>query len=235
MINQKKVVAIIPARGGSKRLPGKNLLPLAGKPLIAWSIAAAKESRYVDTVVVSTDDDCIMAVANEFGAETPFRRPAEIASDTATSSAVLLHAIAWLQQNQRPHDIVIMLQPTSPLRSAADIDSALELLMAKNAQGVVSVCACEHSPLWANTLPADGSMGDFLPESIRGLRSQDLPAYYRLNGALYLFNIPSLVRAGGIFYTNDTFAFRMERNSSVDIDTMDDFQLAEFLLGSSRA
>lgn len=234
MINGKRILAIIPARAGSKRLPNKNILPLAGKPLIAWSIDAAKNSRYIDDVVASTDSEQIMAIAGAHGAEVPFRRPDALAGDTASSNAVMLHAIEELQKNQRHYDIVVLLQPTSPLRRTTDIDAALEMFVAKQAQGVISVCECEHSPLWANTLPEDESLEHFIPEHVRGMRSQDLPTYYRFNGALYLFSVEAFIAQKGIFYTPGVFAYVMEPRLSVDIDSMLDFKLAECLVANEN-
>ena len=223
-------MAIIPARSGSKRLPKKNILPLAGKPLIAWTIEAAKLSRYVDDVVVSTDSDEIMSLAIEYGAEAPFTRPAHLATDEAGSSPVLLDAIGWLKARGRAYDLVIMLQPTSPLRTASDIDKAVEYFIEKSAKGVISVCECEHSPLWANTLAPDHSMEGFIPQQARGLRSQDLPTYYRLNGAVYIFDVKFLEQEQGMFYSPDVYAWVMAREHSVDIDNMMDFKLAEVLI-----
>jgi CMP-N-acetylneuraminic acid synthetase len=232
MIDGKKVLAIIPARGGSKRLPRKNVLPLQDKPLIAWSIDAGLKSRYIDRVVVSTDCDEIAQIATEYGADVPFMRPAEIAGDTASTDSVILHLLATLPGNDKV-DIVVVLQPTSPLRTAGDIDQALELLIEKEAEGVVSVCECEHSPFWSNSLPSDGNMGTFIREDIKGKRSQDLPICYRLNGAVYAFTADALIANQGIRYTKSVFSFEMPALRSVDIDHELDFKLAEILINSS--
>jgi len=229
MINGLKILALIPARGGSKRLARKNVLKINGKPLIAWTIEAALGSRYIDRVFVSTDDDEISGVSEEYGAEVPFRRPGYLASDTATSNDVIIHAIETL--DYRP-DIVVVLQPTSPLRQSLHVDESIELLLDKKAEGVVSVTPCEHSPLWANTLPIDGCMGDFLP-MVNNKRSQDLDEYYRLNGAIYCFTIDSLVENNGVSYSVNTFSYCMDNESSVDIDSKLDFEFAAFILGKS--
>lgn len=229
MINGKKIIAIIPARGGSKRLPRKNVLPLNGKPLIAWSIDAALESKYVDKVIVSTDCHEIAKISTEYGASVPFMRPESIAGDTATTNSVILHA---LEQYSNEYDIAVILQPTSPLRIFSDIDNALEMLLSKNADGVVSVCECEHSPLWSNSLPSDGNMGAFIREDIKGKRSQDLPNYYRLNGAVYTFTTTALIANQGINYTDSVFSIEMPTLRSVDIDHELDFKLAEVILNS---
>jgi len=229
MINGKKVLAIIPARGGSKRLPRKNILPLHGKPLIAWSIEAGLNSKYIDRVVVSTDCEDIAKVAIDFGADVPFIRPSEIATDTASTDSVILHCLSTLSVDTNP-DIVVILQPTSPLRTNQDIDQALRLLIDKEAEGIVSVCECEHSPFWSNTLPADSNMGAFINKDVKGKRSQDLPSCYRLNGAVYVFTSDSLIDKQGVSYTESVYSFIMPGSRSVDIDLELDFRLAEVIL-----
>jgi len=230
MINNRKVIAVIPARGGSKRLPRKNVLPLQGKPLISWSIAAGLDSNYVDQVIVSTDCDEIASVAREYGAEIPFMRPSEIAGDTASTDSAILHLLTELSTNDS--DIIVILQPTSPLRLAADIDAALDKLVAINGDGVVSVCECEHSPYWSNSLPNDGNMGAFIKEGVQGKRSQDLPTCYRLNGAVYAFSVKSIIKNQGLSYTSSVYSSIMPTERSVDIDHALDFKLAEVILNS---
>lgn len=226
MIDNKKVMAIIPARGGSKRLPRKNVLSLNGKPLIAWTIEAAQKSKYIDTVFVSTDDPEIADVSQKFGVDVPELRPEKLASDTATTESVLFYTLNKFGSDV---DIIVILQPTSPLRTAQHIDEALELFIKKEAFSVVSVTPCEHSPLWANTLPKDGSMRGFLrPEALQ--RSQDLEEFYRLNGALYFFDVDKLNNIGGILYTSESFCYVMSNNVSIDIDNRLDFELVEFFM-----
>lgn len=226
MIDNKKVIAIIPARGGSKRLPQKNILNICGKPLIAWTIEAAKSSKYVDKVFVSTDDCEIRDISQNHGAEVPELRPHHLASDSATTESVVFYT---LDKFAGSADIAIVLQPTSPLRTSVHIDESLEMLVDKDAYSVVSVTPCEHPPLWANILSEDGSMCDFLrPAAFK--RSQDLDDYYRINGAIYSFDIRKLRGLGSIAYTSSTFAYVMCNKVSVDIDNMTDFEYAEFLL-----
>jgi len=232
MINGRRVVALVPARGGSKRLPRKNILPLCGKPLIAWTIEAALHSKYVDRVCVSTDSIEIAEVCKSIGVDVPWLRPSELAQDTSSTNDVILHAINTM--SDMTNDIVVILQPTSPLRTLRHIDESLELLVGSDAKGIVSVSECEHSPLWANTLPADKGMGDFIKPAIMGKRSQELPIYYRINGAIYAFTKDSLVSHKGIFYSDEVYAYPMERNYSVDIDTELDFIIAEVLLQSAQ-
>ncbi|MGI2201452.1 cytidylyltransferase domain-containing protein [Shewanella baltica] len=226
MINGKKVLAFIPARGGSKRLPRKNVLPLAGKPLICWSIDAAKHSKYIDSIFVSTDDSEIADIVSEYGIDIPELRPKWLASDTATTESVLIYT---LEKFAKDADIVIILQPTSPLRTSEHIDRAVELFIKKQAQSVVSVTPCEHSPLWTNTLPKNGSVHNFIrPEALK--RSQELEKFYRFNGAIYIFDTKILIEQQKICYTSLSYAYLMENSVSFDIDHKLDFELAEFIL-----
>ncbi|WP_104038653.1 acylneuraminate cytidylyltransferase family protein [Vibrio jasicida] len=230
MIDGKKVLAFIPARGGSKRLPRKNILPIAGKPLIGWSIDAAKGSEYIDDIFISTDDQEIADVAAGLGIPAPELRPEHLASDTASTANVLTYTLEKFGTN---FDIVILLQPTSPLRTSQHIDQALELFIEKQAFSVVSVTPCEHPPLWSNTLPDNGSMENFIrPEALK--RSQDLGSFYRFNGAIYIFDVEKLLEYQEICYTSESFAFVMENKDSFDIDQQFDFELAEFFLNKRR-
>jgi CMP-N,N'-diacetyllegionaminic acid synthase len=231
MISDKKLLAIIPARGGSKRLPRKNVLDLAGKPLIAWTIDAALQSKYIDRIVVSTDDQEIADVSKQYGADIPFMRPDKLATDGATSVDVVLHLLDQLETDEE-YDYIILLQPTSPLRTTQNIDESVELLQSKNSDSVISVCKAEHSPLWCNTLPEDDDLCGFITESIVNKRSQDLEQYYRLNGAIYLCCINSLKKESTFFLKSNCLAYKMEQEQSVDIDTKVDFMLAEILVAS---
>jgi len=225
MYQGKTFLAIIPARGGSKRLPRKNVLDLAGKPLIAWSIEAGLKSKYIDKVMVTSDDDEILAIAKQYGSDT-IKRPSELASDTATSFDAIKHTI----ENLERYDYVVLLQPTSPLRSEQHIDEAIELLESKNADAIVSVCEMDHSPLWSNTLPEDGDMSDFIRDEVKNKRSQDLEKYYRLNGAIYICKTDRLLAEKNFFIEDNIFAYRMDRQSSVDIDEEIDFDIAKTII-----
>lgn len=225
MINNKTFLAIIPARGGSKRLPRKNILPLAGKPLINWSIEAGLASKYIDKVLVSSDDDEILAVAEQARAHT-IKRPPELAQDASTSFDAIRHAI----ENVDVYDYIVLLQPTSPLRTGQHIDEAIEILVRKSADAVISVTPMEHSPYWCNILPADDGMADFLRPEVVNLRSQDLDTHYRLNGAIYICKTDKLLKAGSFFLKERVYAYKMDNDRSVDIDSHVDFKLAEFLL-----
>ena len=221
----KTFLAIIPARGGSKRLPRKNILDLCGKPLISWSIEAALKSKYISKVVVSSDDEEILNISSNFGADI-IKRPYELANDTATTFDTIKHTI----DNSENYDYIVLLQPTSPLRNENQIDEAIELLEEKQADAIVSVCEMDHSPLWSNTLPKDGNMKNFLRDEVLNKRSQDLEKYYRLNGAVYICKTDKLLENKSFFLKDNIFAYIMDRKSSIDIDEEIDFEIAKVLI-----
>ena len=225
MYKGKAFLAIIPARGGSKRLPRKNLLDLCDKPLITWSIEAGLASQYIDKVVVTSDDNEILEISEKFGANT-IKRPNELATDISTT----FHAIKHTIENTEKYDYIVLLQPTSPLRNSKHIDEAIELLESKNADAIISVCEVDHSPLWSNTLPEDGSMRLFLRDEISNKRSQDLEKYYRLNGAIYICQTDKLLENKGFFLKNNIFSYIMDKTCSIDIDDEFDFLVAKMLL-----
>lgn len=234
MIGSEKILGIIPARGGSKRLPRKNLVSLAGRPLISYTIEAGLQSRYVDELLVSTDDCEIADVSLAYGVKVPFLRPPELARDESNTFDVIQHAVEYYKNSEKKEfDYVMLLQPTSPLRNSTDIDTAVELLMQKRADAVVSVCEVEHSPLWANTLPADLSMAGFLRSDVQNKRSQDLGKYYRLNGAVYICKTQRLLQEKTFFLKDNIFAYVMSQEKSVDVDTVIDLKLCEILLKES--
>ncbi|UTJ07338.1 cytidylyltransferase domain-containing protein [Arcobacter roscoffensis] len=224
MLNGKTFLGIIPARGGSKRLPGKNVLDLCGKPLIAWTIEEGLNSKYIDKVVVSSDDDVILEISKKFEAET-MKRPDEFASDTASTFDVIKHTISNLER----YDYIVLLQPTSPLRNEKHINEAIELLENKNADAIISVCEMEHSPLWSNTLNEGLSMQDFLRKEVLNKRSQDLEKYYRLNGAIYICKTTKLLEEKSFFLKENIYAYKMDRKSSIDIDEEIDFKIVKFI------
>jgi CMP-N,N'-diacetyllegionaminic acid synthase len=230
MFDEKRILSLIPARGGSKRLAHKNTLPLQGKPLIGWTIEAAKKSKYIDEIVVSTDDNEIAKIATKFGASVPFMRPAQLATDTASSYSVVIHCLNYFKQKNVNFDKVLLLQPTSPLRTEEHIDEAIASYFQKDASALVSVCECDHSPLWSNVLPASKSLANFMRPETVGLRGQDLPKYYRLNGAIYMFDVNEYIKTEGNFYGPNAFGYEMNNQASIDIDTKTDFQLATLIL-----
>lgn len=221
-------IAIIPARGGSKRLPGKNIKKLFGKPLIVWTIDSALKSKCFDKVIVSTDSVEIMEIAVHAGAEVPYLRPPELSTDTATTNDVITDVVDWLEQKGVEITTVMILQPTSPLRTEKDIEQAFELMYEKKAEAIVSVCKVEHPIQYCNILPDDLSLNNFIDlENIK--RSQDLPAFYRINGAIYLFN-RSYVSNISKIYSEGTYAYIMNNSNSIDIDEQIDFDFAEILM-----
>ncbi|WP_206604536.1 cytidylyltransferase domain-containing protein [Vreelandella sulfidaeris] len=224
------IVAIVPARGGSKRLPRKNVLPLAGKPLIQWTLDAAKESGAIDLIVVTSDDEEVLAIAEQ-NQVMAIRRPDYLSTDTATSVDAVIHALDALEAQNIVAKRVMLLQPTSPLRRAEDIRKAVKRMDDCGAASVISVCEMDHSPLWSNTLPEDGRMDDFIRPEVKEKRSQDLPLYYRLNGSIYLI-ATNMFRQNKSFFVTPCNSVVMEKGLSQDIDDKNDFLLAEFMLSS---
>ena len=232
-MGQPNVLGVIVARGGSKGLPHKNILPLAGKPLIAHTIDAALGAHLLHRVLVSTDDEQIAQIARQYGAEVPFMRPSELAQDDTLTYPVLVHAVQLLdeQQGYRP-DYVMLLQPTSPLRTTHDIDNAIRLAEANDADGVVSLCEVKHHPYLTKGVSDDGRVVDFLtldkPLEVAYSRRQDLPKAYAINGAVYLVR-PQVLVDRQTFYTDRTYAYIMPVERSLDIDTSWDLRLAELI------
>ena len=226
MIDDNKVLAIIPARGGSKRLLKKNVLLLREKPLITWTIEAGLKSKYIDTLIVSSDDKEILNISRHAGAKV-IKRPPELATDESKTSDVIKHVIRTVAED---FDFIILLQPTSPLRTERHINEAFKLLASKNADAVISVCEVDHPALWCNTLPDNLNMSGFLPHDIKERRSQDLPVFYRINGAIYICRIDRFLKEGTFFINDNIYAYIMDKESSVDIDTYMDFKLADVIL-----
>ena len=228
MINGKSVLAIIPARGGSKGIPRKNIKPLAGKPLIVWTIEEAKKSKYIDRIIVSTDLQEIASISAKYGAEVPFIRPEELADDETPSSDVIVHAIKWLGINQnQKFDILILLQPTSPLRNATQIDVAFENFISNPSNKcLVSVKEVEESPYWMKIINDDHYLKNFTLKQDNFTRRQDLPKIYILNGAIYIMRTVDFMSCES-FDVDNTVPLLMDKKTSIDIDTEDDFVLAE--------
>lgn len=224
------VLAVIPARGGSKGVPRKNVRLLGGKPLVAWTIEAALAATQVDRVIVSTEDEDIAEIARRWGAEVPFQRPMEFAQDETPGIDPTLHALQWLETHEqyRP-EYVLVLQPTSPLRTAGDIDAAIRLAQDRQADSVISVCPALHHPYWMKRLTADGRLVDWLSEQPRYERRQDLPPLYALDGAIFLGRT-EVVLAQRSFYTDRTYAYVTPLERSLDIDTPWDLHVAELVL-----
>ena len=226
MYKNKSFLAIIPARGGSKRLPRKNVLLLANKPLIAHTIESSIKSKYIDKTIVTSDDEEILNISKIFGANI-IKRPGNLASDTATTYDAINHTINNLEEK---YDYIVLLQATSPLRNENHINEAIELLEIKNADAIISVCEMDHSPLWSNTLNDSLSMSGFLKDEVLNKRSQDLEKYYRLNGAIYICKTDKLLEEKSFFLKDKIFAYLMDRKISIDIDEEIDFIIANELI-----
>lgn len=221
-------IAIIPARGGSKRLPNKNILPLADKPLIAWTVEAALQSQLFDLVLVSTDSGMIADASVNAGATVPFLRPAELATDTATTNDVVTHMVKWVELQYGAVQRVALLQPTSPLRNALHIQEAMALYDDKSASAVISVCELDHPIQYCNRLPTDHCLDGFI-STAANMRSQEFEPFYRINGAIYLFDRKHVGELSGI-YCDSAFAYIMSKQYSIDIDDAFDFKLATALI-----
>lgn len=231
MKNDDNILAIIPARGGSKGVPKKNIKRLAGKPLIAWSIETALSAQCLDKVIVSTDDENIAGIGRQYGAEVPFLRPAEIARDDTTDMPVYEHALDWLERNESYiPDIIVWLRPTAPLRTAEDIIGAVNLLKEKKPDWVRSVCEADHHPYWMYRLES-GQMKPFI-ENIRiedYIRRQLLPKVYRLNGAVEAAWRATILEKK-LMYAGVMEAWVMPRERSIDVDTEMDFTFLEAMV-----
>ena len=231
-VKQLDIVAIVPARRGSKRLPRKNTLPLAGKPLIQWTLDAVKASATADLIVVTSDDEEVLNIAASNGVMT-ILRPDYLASDAAATVDVVLHVLDTLKAKNLSAKRVMLLQPTSPLRRAEHIRAAIKRMDEVGASSIISVCEMEHSPLWSNTLPDDGRMDDFIEPDLKGKRSQDFSVYYRLNGAIYIVDTSEfLVKKD--FFLDNCYSFCMPKDASVDIDSEYDLLIADAFLRSRK-
>ncbi len=220
--------AFIPARSGSKGLKNKNIKEINGKPLLAYSILAAIESGKYDVIHVSTDSEEYAEIARKWGADVPFLRPAELASDTSSTGDAIKYSLEEYQKRGISFDTITALQPTSPLRTGEDIIGAFDLFEKKNANAIISVCEVEHPPMWSNILTDDGNMIHFL-ETDKDERRQDLAQYYRLNGAIYLSKMDYYLKASSL-YNEKCYAYIMPKERSVDIDDAFDFFMAESIM-----
>jgi len=230
VINGKRCLGVIPARGGSKRLPRKNIMLLAEKPLIQWTIEAGLDSLVIDHLIVSTDDIDIAKIAHTCGADVPFMRPAELGADASNSYVVLEHAYRTLREQGEDYGYIAMLQPTSPLRTAAHIDNAAKLLEERAADGVLGVTEIEHPIQWCNTLPESLEMDSFVNVSDASSPSQQFDKRYCLNGAIYITSVDRMLKEKSHVYGSSMFAYIMERRDSIDIDSALDFEMADFFM-----
>lgn len=225
-----RTVAIVPARGGSKGILRKNLQPLAGKPLVAWSIAAGLGARLVDATYVSTEDAEIAGVAAAAGARV-IARPSELASDTAQNDAVMRQALDAIRAEGHAPDTVVLLQPTSPLRHAKHVDGCIEAYRRAGAASAMSVCAVDYHPGKAVVL-AGGLIEPFTSDHDMEARRQDLVRAYRQNGAIYVVGVADFL-AHGRLYRRPCAAYEMDRALSIDIDEPLDLKLAEMLMSKA--
>lgn len=227
-----RILAIVPARGGSKRLPGKNIRVLGGRPLIVWSIDVAKGIPEICDILVSTDDVATADVARDARARVPWLRPAELATDTASSADVCLHALGWYEAANGAVDGVMLLQPTSPFRSRDTVLRGIELFRRNDRHAVVAISAAKSHPMWCFRMEGQ-RLRPFIDGAGLELRSQDLPAAYEVNGALYLI-APEDLRRSRSFFRDDVVPLLIdEPREMIDIDTELDWNAAEAELGPS--
>lgn len=231
MYKNKKILVIITARGGSKRIPKKNIKPLNGRPLVSYSIKSALSSKYADKVIVSTDDKEIAKVAKKYSAQVPFMRPAELAIDTALTLPVLQHAVNYIESvDKEKFDIIVAIQPTSPLVLAEDIDMAIEKLIKTKANSCISVCQISERPEWMHIFKGKKIKPFIKVKSEENRRSQDLPKLFRMNGAVYVIKRDTLIKKGMILDNDNATAIIMPRDRSLDIDEPMDFYVAEAIM-----
>lgn len=224
MIDGKRVLAIVPARKGSKGLPLKNVRLLAGKPLLAWPIAAARASAHVDRVIISTDDQGFADLAVAHGADAPFLRPAELASDTAPSIGFILHAVETLAEAGDVYDYVVLLEPTSPLTEGSDVDAALQQLVAADADAIVGVSKLEAThPAFAVRKDGGGTITPYASASFGEMpRRQDIEPLFSLDGTLYISTVEALRRERGFCHTR-TLGYESARHKAHEVDDLVDF------------
>ena len=230
MINGKKILAIIPLRGGSKGVPQKNIREVDGKPLFMWSVEQAHKSSYIDRLIISTDDDEIMAVTQKYGCEVPFKRPDALATDEAKTIDVILHALANVSQD---YDYVVLLQATSPLRTTQDIDRCISLCEEGEANSVVTVTELEKPLHWIYRKDQKNKITPLLSDGQSPSRRQDSGPLYQLNGAVYVNDVQTLIEDKQ-FINETTLAHVMPAESSLDIDTELDFLVFEQLVTQNK-
>jgi CMP-N,N'-diacetyllegionaminic acid synthase len=222
MLCEKKILAVIPARGGSKGVPGKNIKMAGGKPLIAWMIEAARESVYIDRLVLSSDDDLIINIAKKYKCEVPFLRPLELAQDTSSASDVVIHALI----NIPGFDYVMLLQPTSPLTETRDIDGCIESCINGKANATVSVTEPAKSPYWMFSMDGENRLVPLLGKKYLNMRRQDLPDIYIPTGAMYIARTDFFLKNRS-FYSGSTKGYFVPPERSLDIDSEGDFNQFE--------
>ena len=224
------ILAIIPARGGSKGLPRKNIIDLAGKPLIAWTIEASLNSKYISKTIVSSDDKEILDISLEYGAEI-IKRPDNLSSDDATSESIVRHVLEYLESIKKIFDFVVLLQPTSPLRTCKDIDSAFNIMSDSKATAAISVCDIDNKILKTFTKNSAGFLESIVNNKYPFMRRQDLPKVYMPNGAIYIIDIKAFLERNS-FLTEKTVSYLMPQDRSMDIDSFDDIEIVRNYLSN---
>ncbi|MGN1205618.1 MAG: cytidylyltransferase domain-containing protein [Eubacterium sp.] len=230
MIDKKKVLAIIPARGGSKGIPRKNVKAISGKPMIQYTIEAAKECKYIDKVIVSTEDEEIAHISMRAGAIVPFSRPEELATDEAKIIDVVLHAVEFYERKAEHFDIIVLLQPTSPLRNAEDVTRALEYYIRKEQKSMLSVSEVSESPILMRTFGEENKMEKIVSEN-NDVRGQDTKKYYRVNGAIYINKVSELTHETS--FTDNEMGYVLTREHGIDINEPQDLVVAEYYLSQA--
>jgi len=229
MSKNKKILAVIPARGGSKGIPKKNIIKLGGKPLIAWTIEAAKKSKHVNKIVVTTEDEEIKRAGLKYGAEAPFRRPTELATDKIHAVFPILHTIEWLAENEKYHpDIVIMLLPTAPFRGPVDIDNAVDLHLKSRGKTIIGVCESDKQLLHFRYIQ-DQNLVSLVKTKNLNVQRQDLEKIYYVNGSIYVSDAKRLMKEK-TFHTRDAAPYVMDGDRCIDINTFADLERAKFML-----
>ena len=232
MYKEKKILAVIPARGGSKGIPSKNIFNVGGQPLIKYTIDCAKNSKYLDRAVISTDSLEIKRVAEEYGGDVPFMRPAELALDTSKTIDCIVHAVNSLKEMGEEYDYVMIIQNTVPLRKGWHVDESIEKIVDSNERSLVSVTEVEQHPILMRTLNEDGTLKNLLPMSST-MRRQDFPKFYKVDGAIAIqkideeFNLNTSINDGKLAYI-------MESKYSIDIDNYIDIKVIEYYLEKER-
>ena len=226
---KNNVLAIIPARSGSKGLKDKNIKILNGKPMIAYTIEAAIKSNVFEDIMISTDSEKYSQIAKKYGATIPFLRDKRLATDESTTIEVVEDVLIKLKENGKEYEKFMILQPTSPLRDEIDIKKAFDLLNKKNANSVVSMCECEHSPLWTKQLNESTLDLDGFLSNVGNSGRQKLKKYYRLNGAIYVLKTDYFLKHKN-FYKEKSYAYIMDKRKSIDIVDLYDFEYAEFIM-----
>lgn len=228
MYKNKSFLALIPARGGSKGIPYKNIVKVNGKPLIQYTIDEALHSNFLDRIVVSTDDEKIAEISKKCGAEVPFLRPKQLADDNAKTIDVLLHALHELKKNGKVYDYLVLLQPTQPLRKSWHIDEAINLIVDKQEESLVSVSPVREHPILMRTINKDGKVQNLL-KTQSTIRRQDFPTYYKVNGAIYINKINDNFNKSTSLNDNK-LAYKMSKKYDLDIDEPIDLEIFKFFI-----